>query len=86
MAQALWYRPLAYEQARKSDAMSATSELVMYFTPTDAAIRLGMSAMGVRNLVVSGGLRQAATTPRGLHLFLPEEVERVRRERSRRRR
>ena len=56
-----------------------------YLTPSDAANILGMSAAGVRDASDDGRLRVAATTPKGMRLFLRSDVERFKRERDRRR-
>ena len=51
----------------------------------DVARELRLSPSTVRVLVAAGHLRPSARTRRGTALFTQEEVERVRRERERRR-
>ena len=50
--------------------------------PTDAGHRLGLSASRVRALADEGRLPIAAKTSRGLRLFRPADVERLRKERE----
>lgn len=57
----------------------------VYLTPTDAANVLDMSSAGVRDAADANRLRTAARTVKGSRLFLREDVEAFKRERSRRR-
>jgi DNA-binding transcriptional MerR regulator len=55
-----------------------------YLTPGDAALILGLSAQGVRLAAERGRLKISARTAGGVRLFLRSEVERFKRERSKR--
>lgn len=55
-------------------------------TVGDAALIVGLSGDAIRDAVLSGRLRMAATTPNGIRLFTPDEVQRFKRDRARRRR
>jgi DNA-binding transcriptional MerR regulator len=55
-----------------------------YFEVNDAAKALDLSASTVRILVERGTLRPTARTRRGVALFDPVEVERLRQQRERR--
>ena len=56
-------------------------ELPVYLTATDAANILEMSSAGVRDASNSQRLRVAATTPKGVRLYLRADVEAFKRER-----
>jgi len=60
--------------------------VTLLFERTDAARELNLSGGMIPVLVEQGVLRPAARTPRGVQLFTPEEVQRVKRERARRQR
>jgi DNA-binding transcriptional MerR regulator len=62
------------------------TECVVYLEPGDAARQLDVSVATVRVMVGGGLLKPAARTRRGITLFTSHEVERLRRERERRRR
>ena len=53
------------------------------FEPADVAAALGLSTSRVRCMADEGKLRIAALTPRGLRLFDPADVERLKVERAR---
>lgn len=59
---------------------------LVYLTAGDAAARLKISPAGVRLAADTGRLRIAATTPGGIRLFLPEDVDRLKRDRAKARR
>lgn len=63
-----------------------TEAVAEFLTPAEAARILNLSPDGVRLAADSGRLRVAAQTPTGRRLFLREDVERFKRERSKARR
>jgi hypothetical protein len=50
------------------------NKVVTFWEASDVANALGVVPGTVRNYVLSGALRVAATTPRGVRLFRPEDV------------
>ena len=52
-----------------------------FLTPADAGHILGLSSAGVILAANTGRLRVAARTPRGVRLFLREDVEELKRAR-----
>lgn len=61
------------------------SSVANYLTVGDAAVILGLSPDGVRKAVSTGRLSIAATTPNGMRLFSPSEIQRFKRSREARR-
>lgn len=56
--------------------------MVEYLESNDVARALGLSPSSVRVLVGTGQLRPAARTRRGVNLFRPRDVERIRQRRA----
>lgn len=50
---------------------------VLFLEPTSAGLVLGLSASRIRALADEGELRVAARTTRGLRLFRPEDVAKL---------
>src|SRR5262245_32358770 len=57
--------------------MEPKTEPRLFFELADVVRRTGRMPGRVRELIASGHLRVAALTPRGLRLFVPEDVERL---------
>jgi hypothetical protein len=64
------------------DIPDVEHETLRLLEPTDAGRVLGVSASRVRALADEGRLKVAAKTERGLRLFTPDDVERLKAERE----